>query len=91
MGHSTLWSALVEQEHLLSCEDGHFDDVRYAELDEIIVANDGYALESRAAEILAGLNIQTPMHNKPLSMLSGGYKLRALLGQTLCSQPDVLF
>ena len=91
MGHETLWSALTEQERVLACEDGHFDDERYAELDEIIAAHDGYALESRAAEILAGLNIATPQHKEPLSLLSGGYKLRALLGQTLCAQPDALF
>ena len=42
----------------------------------------------RAAEILAGLNIPTAVHRNPLSTLSGGYKLRVLLGQPLAALPE---
>ncbi|MEC7987392.1 MAG: ABC-F family ATP-binding cassette domain-containing protein [Myxococcota bacterium] len=91
MGHTQLWSALKEQEKILSCADGDFDADRYAQLDDIILSFEGYSFEARAAEILAGLNIQTDKHQQPLSVLSGGYKLRVLLGQVLASNPDVLF
>jgi len=91
MGHTELWNALKEQEQLLNCADQEFDADRYAQLDDIILSLDGYAFEARAAEILAGLNIQTDTHQQPLSVLSGGYKLRVLLGQVLASNPDVLF
>ena len=91
MGHTELWNALKEQEKILSCSDEDFDAERYAKLEDIILSLDGYSFEARAAEILAGLNIQTDKHREPLSVLSGGYKLRVLLGQVLASNPDVLF
>lgn len=90
MGHEQLWSALQEQEKIIACEDGEFDSDRYAEVEDIILSMDGYAFESRAAEILSGLNIPTERHREKLAVLSGGYKLRALLGQVLASEPDIL-
>ena len=50
----------------------------------------GYELEARAAEILDGLNIPSDKHDQPLSVLSGGYKLRVLLGQVLAGEPEIL-
>ena len=41
-------------------------------------------------EILEGLNIPSKIHKEPLSVLSGGFKLRVLLAQVLASLPDVL-
>ena len=90
MGHEQLWAALQEQEKIIACEDGEFDSDRYAEVEDIILSMDGYAFESRAAEILSGLNIPTERHREKLAVLSGGYKLRALLGQVLASEPDIL-
>jgi ATPase subunit of ABC transporter with duplicated ATPase domains len=88
MGHQTLWQAIQEKEKLL--EHHEFDGERYAELEDVIVAHDGYALESRAGEILEGLGIPSHRHHEPLSTLSGGFKLRVLLAQVLASSPDVL-
>jgi ATPase subunit of ABC transporter with duplicated ATPase domains len=88
MGHQTLWPAIQEKEALLERAD--FDGERYAELEDIILAHDGYALESRAGEILEGLGIESRRHHEPLSTLSGGFKLRVLLAQVLASSPDVL-
>jgi ATPase subunit of ABC transporter with duplicated ATPase domains len=59
-------------------------------LHDLIVANDGYALESRASEILVGLGIPQQSLRKPLGTLSGGYKLRVLLAQVLIGRPDVI-
>jgi len=90
MGNAPLWSAMEEKEKILAKAEDYFDGDRYAELEEIIVQGDGYGLEARAGEILEGLGIATAFHEQPLSTLSGGFKLRALLAQVLASEPDAL-
>jgi len=90
MGNAELWDAMVEKDRLLERADEHFDGDRYAELEEVVMRWDGYSLESRAAEILEGLGIDSEVHREPLSILSGGFKLRVLLAQTLAAAPDVL-
>ena len=91
MGHKVLWEAMQERDVILANAHETFDADRYSELEDIVVRYDGYSLEARAGEILAGLNIPTFQHEEPLSVLSGGFKLRALLAQTLAAEPDVLF
>ena len=90
-GNEVLWDAIQEKERLLENAHEHFDEQRYVELEDIVVRYDGYQLESKAASILEGLNIPTEKHKQPLSTLSGGYKLRVLLGKALASDPDILF
>ena len=90
MGDRILWDAMVEKEALLARAHEDFDDDRYAALEDIVLSRDGYGLESRAGEILEGLGIPTRQHHLPLSALSGGYKLRVLLGKTLAATPDIL-
>ena len=90
MGHHELWQAMEEKEKILENADQEFDGERYAELEDVILQHDGYALESRAGEILEGLGIPTESHPQPLSTLSGGFKLRVLLAQVLASEPDCL-
>ncbi len=90
MGHGELWSAMAEKEELLAKADESFDGDRYAELEEIVLRHDGYALESRAGEILEGLGIPAEVHRRTMSTLSGGFKLRVLLAQVLASDPDAL-
>jgi len=89
-GNPELWDALVEKERLLARAAEHFDAERYGRLEETIERHDGYAAEARAAEILAGLGLPTEVHRRPLSTLSGGFKLRVLLAQTLAGRPDAL-
>ncbi|HVS14589.1 MAG TPA: ABC-F family ATP-binding cassette domain-containing protein [Thermoanaerobaculia bacterium] len=90
MGNAELWAAMSEKEELLERADREFDADRYAELEDVILRHDGYALEARAAEILEGLGIPTERHREPLSALSGGFKLRVLLAQVLAAHPDIL-
>jgi ATPase subunit of ABC transporter with duplicated ATPase domains len=92
MGLPELWAALQEKEELLRLADetGDLDLDRYGEVEDKIVAWDGYSAESQAAEILEGLAILDASHRQPLSTLSGGFKLRVLLAQLLASRPDVL-
>jgi len=63
---------------------------RQSELGELVTQRNGYALEARASGILSGLGIATPIQKQALSTLSGGYKLRVLLGQVLVGGPDIL-
>ena len=90
MGDAAVWKAIVEKDRLLARADQEFDADRYADLEERILANDGYTLEPRAAEILEGLGIPAEVHRQALSTLSGGFKLRVLLAQVLAARPDVL-
>jgi len=90
MGNHDVWEAMVEKERILANAEEEFDADRYAEVEDLILRNDGYTLESRAGEVLEGLGIPTEIHRDPLSTLSGGFKLRVLLGQVLAADPDVL-
>ncbi len=90
MGNKELYDAMKEKEVLLANAEEHFDGDRYAELEDIVMRHDGYSQEAKAGELLEGLNIPTAVHDDPMSVLSGGYKLRVLLAQTLSSTPDIL-
>jgi len=90
MGNHEVWEAMVEKERLLENSETEFDSDRYGEVEDLILRQDGYTLESRAGEILEGLGIQTEIHRQPMSTLSGGFKLRVLLAQVLAAEPGVL-
>jgi ATPase subunit of ABC transporter with duplicated ATPase domains len=90
MGHAQLWKVMSEKEALLARAHEHFDMDRFAELEETVQRLDGYTAETRAATILEGLGLPTETHQRPLSTLSGGFKLRVLLAQVLAGSPDVL-
>ncbi len=89
-GNAELWEAMEAKEELLSRADESFDADRYAELEDIILHHNGYAVEAQAGEILEGLGIPSEVHDQPLSTLSGGFRLRVLLAQVLASTPDAL-
>ncbi len=90
MGHEKLWDVMQAKEEMLTDTAGEFDADRYGEMEDLIQQYDGYAMEARAGEILEGLNIPAEQHREPLSVLSGGFKLRVLLAQTLAAGPDLL-
>jgi ATPase subunit of ABC transporter with duplicated ATPase domains len=90
-GRTELWSALQEKEALLAldiCDER--TGYRLGELEQIIFDQDGYSTEVFATELLIGLGIKEEYHYQPLSVLSGGYKLRVLLAQSLFNNPDIL-
>ena len=92
MGNARLWSALQERERLyekgadLTDEDG----MRLGELEGIVGDEDGYAAESDAAILLQGLDIADELHERPMSELQGGQKVRVLLAQALFGHPQAL-
>ena len=91
MGNAELWEAMVEKERILANAAEHFDDQRYSELEDVVLRFDGYGVEARAGKVLEGLGIPVAVHREPLRVLSGGFKLRALLAKTLVAEPDLLF
>jgi len=88
MGEAAVWRALVERGSIIDREIG--DAARLADLEETLKHHDGYTLEARATAVLEGLGIPFAVHRRPLSTLSGGFKLRVLLAQVLLGGPDVL-
>ncbi len=88
MGDRPVWEALAEKDRLLAASEPDANAI--AAVEERIEHHEGYTLESRAAEILEGLGIPKSTHHRPLSTLSGGFKLRVLLGQTLIGRPELL-
>ncbi|MBX3708881.1 MAG: ABC-F family ATP-binding cassette domain-containing protein [Gammaproteobacteria bacterium] len=90
-GKSKLWRALVEKDELL--QSIHWDEKtahRLGQLEETIAQENGYSAISFAEKLLVGLGIDPAYHQKPLSSLSGGFKLRVLLAQALFQEPDTL-
>ena len=92
MGNQPLWHAMVEKEDLLAKGDDLNDDqgMRLGELEMTIAEEDGYTAEAEAAELLEGLGIAEAHHEKTLSTLVGGDKVRVLLAQALFGKPDGL-
>lgn len=90
-GKDELYKAMKEKEALLEKEEMSDDEgMRFAELEHIILDNDGYSAEVNAAKLLKGLGIPEEKHYEKMSSLSGGYKLRVLLAQSLFNNPDIL-
>ncbi len=90
-GNANLWQALSAKEKLLKQED--FDEkagLELAEYEEIILHENGYVAESEAESLLLGLGVDQKYHYDTLSTLSGGYKMRVLMAQTLFNKPDIL-
>ena len=87
-GDRETFDALAELDRL--AREAEPDARRQSELGELVTQRNGYALEARASRILAGLGIATTVQKQPLGTLSGGFKLRVLLGQVLVGAPDVL-
>src|SRR5216684_1206506 len=91
MGNRRLWKALEERERLYSLTDmTDADGMRLAELEGIVGEEDGYTAESDAAVLLDGLDIPESLHERKMSELQGGQKVRVLLAQALFGNPEVL-
>jgi ATPase subunit of ABC transporter with duplicated ATPase domains len=63
---------------------------RYGEVQARFEELDGYALEGRAREVLAGLSFTQEMMDGDVGKLSGGWKMRVALARILLLRPDVM-
>src|SRR3954471_13399211 len=92
MGNKRLWSALEERERLSEKGADMTDDdgMRLGELEGIVGDEDGYSAESDAAILLQGLDIDDSLHERLMSELQGGQKVRVLLAQALFGSPAAL-
>jgi ATPase subunit of ABC transporter with duplicated ATPase domains len=71
---------------------GAMDDIiaRYGEVQARFEELDGYALETRAREVLAGLSFSPEMMDGDVGALSGGWKMRVALARILLMRPDAM-
>jgi ATPase subunit of ABC transporter with duplicated ATPase domains len=63
---------------------------RYGEVQGRFEELDGYALEGRAREVLAGLSFSQEMMEGDVGALSGGWKMRVALARILLMRPDAM-
>ena len=68
------------------------DDIitRYGEVQGRFEELDGYALDGRAREVLAGLSFSQEMMDGDVGALSGGWKMRVALARILLMRPDAM-
>jgi len=93
MGNKPLWKALQERDALYEKPPEQLTDadgMRLGELEGIVGEEGGYSAESDAAVLLAGLDVPASMHERQMSELQGGQKVRVLLAQALFGNPDAL-
>jgi ATPase subunit of ABC transporter with duplicated ATPase domains len=91
MGNKRLWKAMEEREEIYAKPDmTNEDGMRLGELEGIVGDEDGYTAETDAALLLQGLDIPDELHERKMSELQGGQKLRVLLAQALFGHPQAL-
>ena len=93
MGNAPLWAALQEREILYAKDPNTLTDedgMRLGELEGVVGDEGGYTAEVDAAILLDGLDIPESLHDRKMSELQGGQKVRVLLAQALFGNPDVL-
>jgi ATPase subunit of ABC transporter with duplicated ATPase domains len=91
MGNKRLWEALQERDHIYEkTEFTDEDGMRLGELEGVVGEEDGYSAEADAAILLQGLDIADELHERKMSELQGGQKVRVLLAQALFGHPQAL-
>ena len=91
MGNKRLWAAMEERDIIYEkTEFTDEDGMRLGELEGIVGEEDGYSAEADAAILLQGLDIEDELHERQMSELQGGQKVRVLLAQALFGHPRAL-
>src|SRR5580692_5670586 len=93
MGNGPLWKALQERDVLYAKPHDKLtnkDGMRLGELEGIVGDEGGYTAEADAAILLDGLGVESALHERKMSELQGGVKVRVLLAQALFGNPPAL-
>lgn len=91
LGNERLSQVIQEKDALYSKPDfSEADGLRATELETLFVEMNGWEAESEAATMLADLGIKEESHQKLMSELAGGDKVKVLLAQALFGRPDIL-
>src|SRR5580704_9060650 len=85
-----LEAAMVDPDMVDPGRAGEMDALveRYGEVQGRFEELDGYALEARAREVLAGLSFSQERMDGDVGLLSGGWKMRVALARILLMRPD---
>ncbi|WP_443943931.1 ABC-F family ATP-binding cassette domain-containing protein [Pedobacter sp. AW1-32] len=80
------------EELLKKIETDYSEEVLYklSDKQQEFEALDGYNIEYRANEILAGLGFSTSDQQRALNTFSGGWRMRVMLAKILLQNPDIL-
>jgi len=89
---ATVAAELHKLESAMASGEGDLEAIveRYGEVQARFDDLDGYALEARTREILAGLGFRQEMQDMDVGALSGGWKMRVALARILLMKADVL-
>src|ERR1700692_4801442 len=93
MGNAPLWKALEERDALYAKPHDSLTDkegMRLGELEGIVGEEGGYTAEADAGVLLDGLGVEAALHERKMSELQGGQKVRVLLSQALFGNPPAL-
>ncbi len=91
MGNEKLFTIMKEKDELYAKEDfTDADGERAGELESDFAEMDGWNAESDVSMLLNGLGIDSELHEKLLSELTGSEKVKVLLAQALFGKPDTL-
>ena len=93
MSNVPLWQALEERDALYAKPHDQLTDadgMRLGELEGIVGEEGGYTAEADAAVLLDGLGVESALHERRMSELQGGQKVRVLLAQALFGSPPAL-
>lgn len=91
MGNERLYSIMKEKDALYAKPDFNDEDgIKASQLEGEFAELNGWEAESEAATLLQGLGIDTSLHNKKMSELTGSEKVKVLLAQALFGNPGIL-
>ncbi len=91
MGYKHLYDVMMERDAIYSKEDfSEEDGIRAAELEGEFSELGGWEAEANASQMLDGLGIPVPLHEKKMCEIEDNLKVRVLLAQALFGNPDIL-